>query len=72
MKVNIYVACLIINRHMARDMLINIGSDNGVSPVRWQAITEISAMWNIFQWNFILNLKVSIQQYVFENIVCKM
>ena len=64
--------------HICVSELTVIGSDNGLSPGRRQAI-----MWtndgillirplNKLQWNFIRNSNISIQQNALENVVCEM
>ena len=55
-----------------------IGSDNGVSPIRCQAIiwtNDDIVNWNIrntFQCNIIWNSNAWFQESAFENIVCGM
>ena len=53
-----------------------IGSDNGLSPIRCQAIIRtnvaILLIGNKFQWNLDNNMKIFIQENAFENGVCKM
>ena len=57
------------------------GSDNGLLPDQRQAmpITLISAnimltgpLGTKIQWHFIQNITISIEENVFENVVCKM
>ena len=50
---------------------ISVGSDNGLSPVRRQAIVNWT-LRNKLQWNFDKNTKLFIQENAFENIVCDM
>ena len=56
-----------------------IGSDNGLARGRRQAIIWTNAdlllsgpFGNKFQWNFIENSKLFIQENAFENVVCEM
>ena len=53
-----------------------IGSDNGLSPVRCQAIIwTIIVNWtlrNKIKWNFNQNSYIFIQENVFENVICEM
>ena len=53
-----------------------IGSDNGLSPVRRQAINWtnaglLSIPENKFQWNSNQNYIISIQENAYENVVCQ-
>ena len=65
--------------HICVGKLINIGSDNGLSPGRRQA-NHLSLCWNIvnstlrnkLQWNINRNWYISIQENAFENVVCEM
>ena len=60
----------------------SIGSDNGLSPIRRQAIIKTNAVqcwvivnWtlrNKVQWNLNQNTKVFIHENAYENIVCEM
>ena len=62
--------------HICVGNLTIIGSDNGLSPGRRQAIicTNIInwTLGNKFQWNFSRNYNIFIQEKVFESVVCKM
>ena len=66
--------------HMCVSELTIIGSDNGLSPGRRQAIIWTREWWNIvnwtlrnkLQWNFIRNSNIFIQQNALENVVCEM
>ena len=67
--------------HMCIRKRIIIGSDNGLSPGRHQAIIWINEQWrnlvnltlrNKPQWNLNLNPDIFIQEIAFENIVCEM
>ena len=58
---------------------VNIGSGNGLSPFRRQAITwtkvRLIVNWtfrNKLQWNSNQNTKLFIHENVFENVVCEM
>ena len=56
--------------------MANIGSGNGLSPVRCQTITWTNAdlLWtpgNKFQWNSNRNSIISIQENAFEIAVCQ-
>ena len=55
---------------------VSIGSDNGLWPIRCQAIIYTSDVnWtlrNKLQWNFNQNTRLSIHQNASENIVCEM
>ena len=59
---------------------VTIGSHNGLSPIRRQAIIWINAGLvsigttprNTFQWNLSRNFRIFIQENVFENVGCKM
>ena len=63
--------------HICVSKLIIIGSDNGLSPSRRQAIYQ-NQCWNIvnltlgnkLQWNLNRNWYIFIQENAFENIVC--
>ena len=65
--------------HICVSQLIIIGSDNGLSPDRRQAIIW-NKWWNIviwtlgkkFQWNLNRNLYIFIQENAFENVVWKL
>ena len=66
--------------HICVSKLTIIGSDNGLSPGRHQAIIWTIADWNIvnwthgnkLQWNFNRNSNIFIQENAFENVVCEM
>ena len=66
--------------HICVSNLTIIGSDNGLSPGRRQAIVrtndgQIIVNWtlrNKLQWNFSRNSNIFIQENVFENVVWKM
>ena len=65
--------------HICVGYLIIIGSDNGLSPGRRQAIIWTNAIgivnWNLrnkFQWNINQNPYIIIQENPFENVVWKM
>ena len=65
--------------HICVSRITNIGSDNGLSPGRRQAIIRTSAeilliwtLWNIFQWNLHSNSHIFIQEDAFEHVVWKM
>ena len=50
-------------------------SGNGLSHIRHQSFTLTNVyltLWSIFQWNFIRNWNIFIQENAFENVVCKM
>ena len=64
--------------HICASKLTIIGSDNGLSPGRRQAITStnhgilsIRTSGNKLQWNPRQNLFISIQENAFENVVCE-
>ena len=65
--------------HICVSNLTIIGSDNGLSPGRRQAITETYVGWNVvnwnigyrLQWNFNMNSNIFIQENAFENVVCE-
>ena len=56
--------------------LVSIGLDNGLSPIRHQAIIWTNAtllfLRNKLQWNFNQNIKLFIHENASENIVCEM
>ena len=63
--------------HICVGNLTIIGSDNGLSPGRRQAIIWINAVnivnWplrNKFQWNFNKNSNIFIHENMFESVVC--
>ena len=68
--------------HICVGNLTIIGSDNGLSPGRRQAIiwSILNQCWiivnwtlrNKLQWNFNRNSDIFIQENGFENVVCKM
>ena len=66
--------------HICVGKLTIIGSDNGLSPDRRQAIIWTNAGWiivnwtlaNIFQWKFNQNTAIFIEENAHENIVCEM
>ena len=65
--------------HVCVGNLTIIGSDNGLSPGRRQAIIWTSAgillFWtlgNKLQWNFNRNSNIFIHENAFENVVCEM
>ena len=49
---------------MPSEILVNIFPGNGLSPVRRQAITEISEIW-------IKSMMIFIKENAFKNDVCK-
>ena len=56
---------------------ISIGSDNGLSPIRRQAIIQTNAVLLSIgrirlRWNFNQNTKLFIQENTTENIFCEM
>ena len=53
--------------HICVGKLTIIGSDNGLSPERRQAI-----IWTKLQWNFNQNSNIFIQENAFENVICEM
>ena len=64
--------------HICVDKLTIIGSDNGLSPDRRQAIIwthdGISLIWNLWnklQWNLNRNANIFIQENAFESVVCE-
>ena len=65
--------------HICISKLTIIGSDNGLSPGRRQAITLLNQCWNVhnwtlrnkLQWNINQNQDIFIQENMFENVVCK-
>ena len=58
--------------HICVGNLPIIGSDNGLSPDRRQAIIWTNAgIRNKFQWNFNQNYNIFIQENAFENVVWK-
>ena len=64
--------------HICVSKLTIIGSDNGLSPSRRQAIIWTNAWilligpnWNKLQWNSNRNLYIFIQENLFENVVWK-
>ena len=65
--------------HICIGKLNIIGSDNGLSHGRRQAIIRTNAGWNIvnktlrnkLQWNFNRNSNIFIQENAFESVVCK-
>ena len=64
--------------HICVSDLIIIGSDNGLSPGRRQAIIRTSAgtllyktLRNKLQWNFNRNSNIFIQENAFESVVCE-
>ena len=64
--------------HICVDNLTIIGSDNGLSPGRRQAIIRTNAgilliePWNKLQWNSNQNSNIFIQENAFEYVVCDM
>ena len=66
--------------HICIGKLTIIGSDNGLSPGRRQAIDYLNQCWNIvnsklrnkFQWFLKRNSSIFIQENAFENVVRKM
>ena len=66
--------------HICVSKLIIIGSDNGLSPVRRQAIVWTMQCWNIvnwklrdkLQWKSKRNSYISIHENAFQNVVWKM
>ena len=65
--------------HICVGKLIVIGSDNGMSPDRRQAIIwptagllSIGPLANIFQWKFNKNTTIFIEENARENVVCEM
>ena len=63
--------------HICVSNLAIIGSDNGLSPARCQAIIWTNAGISLIrplglQWNFNSNWSIFIQENAFENIVCEM
>ena len=62
--------------HICVSKIGNIGSDNGLSPGRRQAIiwcnAEILLIGPLGQWNLNLNSWIFIQENAFENVVWKM
>ena len=65
--------------HICVSKLTIIGSDNGLSPGRRQAITCSNAVYifnwtlrNELQWNLNRNVYIFIQENVFETVVCEM
>ena len=65
--------------HICVDNLTMIGSDNGLSPGRRQAIIRIQCWnivnWklrNILQWNINRNVYIFIEENAFESVVRKM
>ena len=64
--------------HICVTKLTSIGSDSGLSPDRRQAIFWTNAEncsldpWEQFQWKFIHNSCIFIQEHAFENVVWKM
>ena len=74
--------CYIVLTHWGREThicvseLTSIGSDNGLSPGRHQAIIRTNAgillkktLRNKLQWNFSRNSKIFIQENAFESVV---
>ena len=65
--------------HICVGHLTIIGSDNGLSPGRRQAIIWSNQCWNIInwtlgnklQWNFNRNSNIFIQEIAFESVVCE-
>ena len=57
---------------------VSIGSDNGLPPIRRQAIISTNAgLLSIepqeqLQWNYNQNTEIFIEENAFENIVCEM
>ena len=66
--------------HICIGKLTTIGSDNGLSPGRRQAIIWTNHCWDIvnwalgnkLQWNFNRYSNIFIQENAFENVVCEM
>ena len=59
--------------HICVGKLTIIGSDNGLSPGRRQAIIWTNAgIGNKLQWNFNRNSNIFIHENAFENVVCEM
>ena len=66
--------------HICVGNLTIIGSDNGLSPGRRQAIIwtnvgillTLRSLKNKLQWNFNRNYSIFIQENVFESVVCEM
>ena len=65
--------------HIYVSKLPTIGSDNGLSPGRRQAIIWTNAgnivdwtLMNKLQWNFNRNCKTFVQENAFESVVCEM
>ena len=60
--------------HICVNKIITIGSDNGLSPGRRQAIIWTNAgmllIGNKLQWNIEQNQYIFIQENEFENVVC--
>ena len=62
--------------HICVSILTIIGSDNGLSPGRHQAIIWTNAeillihLRDEFQWNLKRNSYIFIQENAFENVVC--
>ena len=61
--------------HICVGKLTIVGSDDGLSPGRRQAIIWTNAgIWtlgNKFQWNFNRNSNIFIEENTFENVVCE-
>ena len=75
LKVNTYLTHWGRVTHICVIKLTIIGSDNGLSPGRLQAITWTNVGILLIgpkrQWNFKLNSNIFIQENALENVVCE-
>ena len=67
---------LLLVSHICVSESVSIGSNDGLSPIRHQAICSghswVTVNWNMLQWNFNLNANLFISENASEVIVCEM